>query len=84
MEGVEWEMGSLCIIIHSHQASPVTPHGRAEVFEVQLQVLSLNTAFPSQVNMMSERSLIEPMGILQLANTMYTALEGETVWDVTL
>ena len=63
----------------STQASPVSPHGRAEVFAVSLVAISLDQLFPSQVDSGFERSLIEPMGVLQLSNTQYSSLEGTTV-----
>lgn len=61
------------------QASPAAPHGIAETFEVSLTVLSLDPSFPSQVDSMFGRALVEPMGVFQIPSTTYSALEGTTV-----
>ena len=61
------------------QATPVLPHGTAELFEVRLQASSLDQSFPSQVDIMSERALVEPAGVFQIPNIAFSALEGTMV-----
>lgn len=61
------------------QASPVSPHGRAEVFEVSLMAATLDQSFPSRVDRAFARALIEPMGVFQIPNMAYSAPEGTVV-----
>ena len=61
------------------QATPASPHGTAELFAVSLRATSLDQSFPSQVDSRFEQALVEPMGVFQIPNTTYSALEGTTV-----
>lgn len=69
----------LIVIMLITQATATLPHGRAEVFEVSLGASSLDQSFPSQVDSVFGRALIEPMGVFQIPNMAYSALEGTVV-----
>ncbi len=61
------------------QARPVSPHGVAEVFAVELEAVSLDQDFPAAVFPGQNIARVEPQGILQLASAQYSAVEGTLV-----
>ena len=59
------------------QAVPREPHGLQEVFAVYLSVQPISPlTFPAQVNPLTEVSLFEPRGVVQLAGSAFSGVES--------